>query len=86
MKKELFRYRDMSDDFIENQIAILQGEPTSEKDQEKKLFNQLKFNSHKFIEVEVGILKCFCGYSIPLKPIPKNVEFCEKLLQQLKNK
>ena len=36
MKRELFSYKDMSDDFIENQIAILQGEPTSEKDQEEK--------------------------------------------------
>jgi hypothetical protein len=76
----------MSNDFIENQIARLQGEPTSEKDQEDKLLNQLKFNSHEFIEVEVGILKCFCGYSIPFKPISKNIDFCEKLLQQLKNK
>jgi len=79
MKRELFSYKDMSDDFIENQIAILQGEPTSEKDQEEKLFNQLKFNSHKFIKVENGLLKCnSCGYSIPFNPIPKNIELCLK--------
>jgi|688.fasta_scaffold66851_14 hypothetical protein len=78
--QEEFSYRDMSDDFIENQIMVFQGKPTSEKDQEDKLINMLKFNSHKFIEIEVGLLKCnLCGYSIPFKPIPKNVEICKKI-------
>jgi hypothetical protein len=76
-KEELFTYRDMSNDFIENQIAILQGRPTSKKDQEEKFINMLRFNSHKFTEIEVGLLKCdFCGYSTPFKPVPKNIEFC----------
>jgi hypothetical protein len=83
-----FSYKDMSNDFIENQIIVFQGKPTSEKDQEEKFINMLKFNSHKFIEIEAGLLKCnLCGYAIPFKPIPKNVEICKKLKLTLnKNK
>ena len=77
--QEEFSYTDMSNDFIENQIIVFQGKPTSQKDQEDKFINMLKFNSHKFNEIEIGLLKCnLCGYSIPFKPIPKNVEFCKK--------
>lgn len=85
--KEVFTYKDMRNDLIENQISILQGIPTSKKDQEDKFINALKFNSHSFTEVKVGLLKCdFCGYSIPFKPIPKNVEFCNKILEFIRTK
>jgi hypothetical protein len=87
MGTSLFTYKDMSNDFIENQIIVLQGHPTSEKDQKEKFSNLLKFNTHKFAEVKVGILKCdFCGYSINFKPIPKNVEICKKNKINIKTK
>jgi hypothetical protein len=79
INKEGFSYRDMSNDLIENQILLFQGKPTSEKDQQDKFINMLKFNTHKFIEIESGLLKCnLCEYSILFKPIPKNVEICKK--------